>query len=456
MSRMLDLIRASALPSHQMMTASKGALHVPAAEMVEILVYLAEHNKIFGETARLTLAGWDEQVSKTIAADPRTAKQILDYWLLPNNLRPALFPILIENSSVSMTKLSELAGSLKGEFIDAMIASPRVQRSSQLLQEFTKNHQLTGVQNARVQALIEGKPAPIAISEDKGSTEIPPPVFQSVTAEAVAATPGPSSELVRNLEPTQSSLSTAGAEPATLAVQPPADVSAKTAEPDDPAAESALVAFFAEHASEIASEADRPFQPIGGIYEEMPLEFAPKVAAAAASAPAGAPTTPAVLPMSTPHPGFHNRPVNPHDERRGGALQKIAKLDVKGRIQVAMKGTKEERSILIRDGTKLVAIAVLESPKITDGEVEKFATQKNVLEAVLRAIPMKRRFAKNYAIVRNLVFNPRTPLDVALGLMKNLLTADLKHLSGNKEVCETVRKLALRMFKQKVDSAKRD
>jgi hypothetical protein len=58
--------------------------------------------------------------------------------------------------------------------------------------------------------------------------------------------------------------------------------------------------------------------------------------------------------------------------------------------------------------------------------------------------------------VRNLVFNSRTPLDVALGLMKNLLTADLKHLSGNKEVSETVRKLALRMFKQKSESAKKD
>ena len=99
----------------------------------------------------------------------------------------------------------------------------------------------------------------------------------------------------------------------------------------------------------------------------------------------------------------------------------------------------------MRDGTKIVALAVLDSPKISDGEVEKFASQKNVLEAVLRAIPMKRRFAKNYAVVRNLVFNPRTPLDVGLGLMKNLLTADLKNLSGNKEVSDTIRKLALRI-----------
>jgi hypothetical protein len=146
--------------------------------------------------------------------------------------------------------------------------------------------------------------------------------------------------------------------------------------------------------------------------------------------------------------------ARPHDaeKKRGSALQKISKMDIKGRIQLAMKGTKEERSILIRDGTKIVALAVLESPKITDGEVEAFASQKNVLEAVLRSIPMKRRYAKHYPVVRNLVFNPRTPIDVALGLMKNMLVADLKNLSSNKQVSDTVRKLALKMFKQKMDT----
>lgn len=63
---------------------------------------------------------------------------------------------------------------------------------------------------------------------------------------------------------------------------------------------------------------------------------------------------------------------------------------------------------------------------------------------------------KNYAIVRNLVFNPRTPMDLGLGLMKNLLVNDLKNLSGNKEVSDTIRKLALRMFKQKVEKNARD
>jgi hypothetical protein len=69
---------------------------------------------------------------------------------------------------------------------------------------------------------------------------------------------------------------------------------------------------------------------------------------------------------------------------------------------------------------------------------------------------MKRRFAKNYAVLRNLVFNPRAPLDVSLGLIKHLLVADLRNLSGNKEVSETVRKLGLKMFKTKMEANKKD
>ena len=69
MSRMIDLIRASALPSNLMMAASKGSLSVPPQEMLEILVHLANHNKIFGQQAKFTLASWDENVSRAAAAN---------------------------------------------------------------------------------------------------------------------------------------------------------------------------------------------------------------------------------------------------------------------------------------------------------------------------------------------------------------------------------------------------
>jgi len=432
MSRMLDLIRASALPAHQMMSASKGALRLPEAETLEILVYIAEHNKIFGEAARLTLAGWDESSSRVMAADPKTPVEILEYWLSPKNIRPALFPVLIENLAVSVTRLSELAATLKKEMIDVMIASPRVKALPQVLQDLSANHYLSGAQAARVKALIAGK---VFVESDQ------------TASEAVEAVLHESPLQIAHQEPDEI-LSSVQTQPEPAAVMPatlPAANNDVLAE--DPEAEVALKTFLTEHAKEIELQAEKPFHAIGGIYEEILEVEEPQTMAAAATMGA---STSAAPPVAPAQPRVSHKPaVRPDDGKRDSVLQKISRLDIKGRIQLAMKGTKEERAILIRDGTKIIALAVLDSPKITDGEVEKFGGQKNVLEAVLRAIPMKRRFAKNYAIVRALVFNPRTPLDVSLGLMKNLLVADLKNLSGNKEVAETVRKLALRMFKQK-------
>ena len=145
------------------------------------------------------------------------------------------------------------------------------------------------------------------------------------------------------------------------------------------------------------------------------------------------------------------QPATGLEERRDSALQKIAKLDIKSRIALAMRGSKEDRSILIRDSTKLVAIAVLDSPKVSEARWKSFALQKNVLDSVLRAIPLKRRFAKNYTIMRNLVYNPRTPIDASLPLVKGLLVHDLKNLVGNKEVSDTIRKVALRMYRQRLE-----
>jgi hypothetical protein len=218
--------------------------------------------------------------------------------------------------------------------------------------------------------------------------------------------------------------------------------------PDD-----GLLAYLAEHASEISEEADQAFQPIGGFYDDF-VPGAEKPLTEAAVDPEAAPT-PMPEPAAAAKRAAAKKSHIGAGHERGSALQKISRLDIKGRIQLAMKGNKEERSLLIRDGTKVVALAVLESPKLSDGEVERFASQKNVLEAVLRGIPMKRRFVKHYGIIRNLVFNPRTPLDVSLGLVKHLLTQDLRHLSGNKEVSDTVRKLATKMFKQKLSANKK-
>src|SRR5260370_10314280 len=195
------------------MTASKGALHVPAEEMVEILVYLAEHNKIMGGQARLTLAAWGEASAKTIAANPTTPKEVLDYWISPKNLRPPVFPLLIENASVTVGNLSELATIRKGEWIDVMISSPRVRGSQQLLADLSSNKELTEVQTVRVQELITGKPA-VAVAEPGLAAQVsavpqtdpgtPTSSPETVTVAAVSATQA----AARRVEPAALSIGT--------------------------------------------------------------------------------------------------------------------------------------------------------------------------------------------------------------------------------------------------------
>ena len=137
------------------------------------------------------------------------------------------------------------------------------------------------------------------------------------------------------------------------------------------------------------------------------------------------------------------------DRSRDSPLKRISRLTVGERIQLAMKGTREDRMILIRDGVKLVCMGVLESPKVSDTEAEMFAGMKNVLEDVLRGIARKRKYMKNYGVVKALVNNPRTPLDVGMPLVAHLLLNDLRALSINKNVSETIRKVALKQLKEK-------
>ncbi len=405
---MIDQIRASKLPSNMMQFAARGALQVSPAENIEILVHLARHNHVFGDLARLTLAGWDEKASLAVARDPQSPREVLDYFISPDNLRPKLLPVLMENPAISEGQLMKIAIGAQRDTIQLMLKSPRVRLLSGVLAGLRANPYLDEEQADELRALMSSAHQ------------------MSTTASAADAAPA--------VEHAEASTGTAASTPA-------------SATGDEWADDEVLTAYLKEHEHDIAAEGDKPFQAIGGIVDFLGEDHLSGTDVAETPAPA-APAAPAVA--LRPKPAIPKKPEPP---KRENALQKISHLDVKGRIQLALKGNKEERSLLIRDGTKVVALAVLEAPKLSDGEVEKIASQKNVLESVLRQIPLKRRFMKNYKVVRNLVANPRTPLDLGLGLMKNLLTQDLKNISGNKEVSETIRKLALKMYKQKEEQA---
>jgi len=358
-SRMIELIKQSAVPANVMRSAARGALSLPPEEMVEILVYLSGHH-LFAEQAKLALAGFDKESMQKVAGNPETSPDVLNYLASPENLRPALVANLIENPSLPGSKLLEMAMSHSHDTLEGLAKSARVRGDAAILHVLVGNAELPDEHRTEVQAALAALEPQAAVNGDD---------ILSIDEE--------------------------------------------------------VSKFLQEHAREIAEEEKKEFA-LTDLSEEEKQELKAKQAAADKAE---------------------------HD--RMSPLQKIAGLTVGQRVQLGMKGNKEERYILIRDGCKLVSAAVLECPKLSDQEVETFAAMKNVQEGVLRAIAGKRKFMKQYAVVRALASNPRCPLDVGLTLLKSLLVPDLRNMSMNKNISETLRKVAFKMYKEKT-SAKKD
>ena len=140
--------------------------------------------------------------------------------------------------------------------------------------------------------------------------------------------------------------------------------------------------------------------------------------------------------------------------RRQTLIQRLAKMTVAQRVQFAMKGGSEARRTLIRDNNKVVQRAVLQSPRLTDQEVEAFAAMSSLTDEILRNIANNRNFRKNYTVVRNLINNPKTPIDVTLHMLPILNAIDLKRLTTNKNVPETLRTTATKLQRTRTEFKK--
>ncbi len=387
-----------------MRTASKGALPLPAVEMLEILVYLTQ-NPVFAQDARMTLAGWDLESARTTIQDPNAPPEVIGYYWSEQNRRPALMPSLIENPAVSENMLIELASTCSREIVNMLMMSPRVLASPVLVEALSTNYRLLPEDHQRLrgesgtETLVETNPAEVAL---------------------------------------------ASAEP----------------KPADHESEAAAAAWQQEHAHEIAAEEGKAFELVGeddSVSGETPSDSAgfqsDDPATPASQANVVAPSTSSES-LAISAMAMHGRAeaAAASQPERLTLMQRVSRLNAAERVKTAFMGGKEERAILIRDGARVVQNAVLASPKLTDPEVETFASQKNVSENVLREIARNRRFMKHYAVVKNLVLNPKTPLDISMPLVKMLMVYDLKALQHSKNVSEGIRRLAVKYYKEKATS----
>jgi hypothetical protein len=134
------------------------------------------------------------------------------------------------------------------------------------------------------------------------------------------------------------------------------------------------------------------------------------------------------------------------DDGNEGQSRVLSALPIADRLKLAMKGTREQRAQLIRDSNKIVATAVLSSPKLTEAEVEAFVKMGNVSEDVLRIIGMNRSWLRNYGVILGLTRNPKTPPALSMQMMHRLSEKDVKMLTIDRNIPEALRMAARRMM----------
>src|SRR5574342_16318 len=122
--------------------------------------------------------------------------------------------------------------------------------------------------------------------------------------------------------------------------------------------------------------------------------------------------------------------------------QRILKMSVSEKIKLATLGNKEARTLLLRDANKLVSMAAVTSPRITEGEIMTLANSKTSNSDVLRYIYSNRELLRNYSLKLSLVKNPKVPLPTALRFLQTLQERDIKELARDRNVPNTIQSQA--------------
>lgn len=121
-------------------------------------------------------------------------------------------------------------------------------------------------------------------------------------------------------------------------------------------------------------------------------------------------------------------------EKHKSIYQLILTMGISAKVQLALKGNKEARSILVKDPNKLVCSAVMKSPKLNDAEALTYAKSRNVSDEVLRLISMNKTWMRSHEIIVALVNNPRTPVGISMQLMQKLNDKEMADLAKAKGI----------------------
>jgi hypothetical protein len=135
-------------------------------------------------------------------------------------------------------------------------------------------------------------------------------------------------------------------------------------------------------------------------------------------------------------------PVAGQPVSRERRLQTLMKMTPMEKIRAALLGDQFDRSVLVRDSNKIVAMATIKSPKIRENEIVVFSGNRSLSHDVIRYIANRRDWVKLYTVKLNLVMNPKTPMSRAMTLLGFLNAHDIQKVARSKNISSALAKAA--------------
>ncbi len=117
---------------------------------------------------------------------------------------------------------------------------------------------------------------------------------------------------------------------------------------------------------------------------------------------------------------------------------RIAGLSLPEKIRLALTGNRDERTILYRDSNKMIKRYVLQNPRIMEDEVLAIARDRNADDEILTTIAKRKEWVKRYPVRLAVATNPKTPVPLAINMLKTLREADLRRIVRSKDVAAAV------------------
>jgi hypothetical protein len=112
------------------------------------------------------------------------------------------------------------------------------------------------------------------------------------------------------------------------------------------------------------------------------------------------------------------------------------------KLRLAVVGDAAARSLLVRDTNKGVAMAAVTSPKMTEKEATNMACSREIGEDILRYIGTRRQWLGSYELKQALLFNPKTPVGIALRFVPHMRINDLRTLAKSRSVAQPIKTVA--------------